>query len=184
MLGLVSIIVLFVQHQPGAEEPPRPAGPRRRGRSNNPGPLRARHCCRSPPTKGMRRGSPTQRQGRSQLSQLPSYRRGGRPPACLAQNRVPLGQGRKATLPEDPGRPPPLPRSRDPRAGRGTSRGSDCLTGASGLSSRRQTPTGSAAPATCGDQTRCQVKVTTHQHPRQNPTGQRPQPHGQPSPEV
>jgi hypothetical protein len=27
------------------------------------------------------------------------------------------------------------------------------------------------------------VKVTTHQHPRRNPTGQRPQPHGQPGPE-
>ncbi|HEV2922049.1 MAG TPA: hypothetical protein VG673_22845, partial [Actinomycetota bacterium] len=28
-------------------------------------------------TKGMRRGSPTQRQGRNHLPQLPSYRRGG-----------------------------------------------------------------------------------------------------------
>jgi hypothetical protein len=39
----------------------------------------------------------------------------------------PLGQGRQAPLPEDPGRPPPLPRSRDPPAGRGTPRGEDSL---------------------------------------------------------
>jgi len=36
-------------------------------------------------TKGMRRGSPTRRQDRNPLSQLPPYRRGGRPPPCLAQ---------------------------------------------------------------------------------------------------
>ena len=49
------IIVLFVQHQPGTA-----AGVRR--------------------TKGMRRGSPTQRQGRNHLSQLPLGRRGRRHP--------------------------------------------------------------------------------------------------------
>jgi hypothetical protein len=74
-------------------------------------------------TKGMRRGSPGQRQGRNPLSQLPAGRRGGRHPACLAQDRVPLGQGRQAAVPEDPGRSPPLSRCRDPRASRGTARG-------------------------------------------------------------
>ena len=81
-------------------------------------------------TKGMRRGSPPQPQGRNHLPQLPPYRRGRRPPPRLTQDRVPLGQGRQATLPEDPGRSPPLPRSRDPRPGRGTSRGSHRLSGA------------------------------------------------------
>ena len=64
-------------------------------------------------TKGMRRGSPTQRQGRNHLSQLPPYRRGGRPPPRLTQDGVPLGQGGQAALPEDPGRPSSVPRSRD-----------------------------------------------------------------------
>src|SRR4030095_2208561 len=36
-------------------------------------------------------------------------------------------QGRQAAIPEDPGRSPPLPRSRDPPAGRGTSPGGDRL---------------------------------------------------------
>jgi hypothetical protein len=168
----------------GTEKPPRPAGPRRRGRSNTPVHCGPGTAAGVRPTKGMRRGSPTQRQGRNHLPQLPPYRRGGRPPARLAQDRVPLGQGRQATLPEDPGRPPPLPRSRDPRPGRGTSRESHSLSGA--VRSFRpgwHPPTRSAAPATCGDQTHSQVKVTTHQHPRRNPTGQRPQPHGQPAPE-
>jgi hypothetical protein len=183
-LGLVLIIVLFVQHQPGTEKPPR-----RPGLAVVVGRTTPVHCGPGTAaglrrTKGMRRGSPTQRQGRNHLSQLPPYRRGGRPPARLAQDRVPLGQGRQATLPEDPGRPPPLPSSRDPPAGRGTSRRSHSLSGA--VRSFRpgwQTPTGSAAPATCGDQTRSQVKVTTHQHPLRNPTGERPQPRGQPAPE-
>jgi Metallo-beta-lactamase superfamily len=52
----------------------------------------------------------------------------GRHPPRLAQDRVPLGQGRQAAVPEDPGRPSPVPRSRDPRPGRGTSRGSERLT--------------------------------------------------------
>jgi hypothetical protein len=51
--------------------------------------------------KGMRRGSPTQRQGRTRSSPLPPDRRGGRHPARVAQDRVPLGQGRQATVPED-----------------------------------------------------------------------------------
>src|SRR5512132_2141056 len=76
----------------------------------------------------MRRGSPTQRQGRNHLSQLPPHRRGGRPPPRLTQDRVPLGRGRQAPLPEDPRRPPALPRSRDPPAGRGPARGGDRLT--------------------------------------------------------
>jgi hypothetical protein len=38
-------------------------------------------------------------------------------------DRVPLGQGGQAALPEDARRPPSLPRSRDPRTGRGASRG-------------------------------------------------------------
>jgi hypothetical protein len=79
-------------------------------------------------TKGMRRGSPTQQQGRTHPPQLPPGRRGGRPLARLAQDRVPLGQGRQAAVPQDPGRPPPLPRGRDPRPGRRTSRGSKGLT--------------------------------------------------------
>jgi excisionase family DNA binding protein len=37
--------------------------------------------------------------------------------------------------------------------------------------------------ATCRDQTRSRVKVTTHQPPRRNPIVERPQPHGQPAPE-
>jgi hypothetical protein len=40
----------------------------------------------------MRRGSPTQRQGRTHLSQPPPGRRGGRHPARLAQDRVPLAK--------------------------------------------------------------------------------------------
>src|SRR5215204_568987 len=117
--------------RPTPSTAPRTASPRRPSpscRSNTPvhyGPGTAAGVRR---TKGMRRGSPTQRQGRNHLSQLSPYRRGGRAPARLAQDRVTLGQGRQATLPEDPGRPPPLPRSRDPRAGQRTSRGSDRLT--------------------------------------------------------
>jgi hypothetical protein len=45
--------------------------------------------------EGMRRGSPTQRQGRTRASSLPVGRRGGRHLARVAQDRVPLGQGRK-----------------------------------------------------------------------------------------
>src|SRR5215218_9895623 len=118
MLGLVSIIVLFVQSR----------------MAERPGPLRTRHRCRSPPHEGMRRGSPTQRQGRNHLPQLPPYRRGGRHPPRLAQDRLPLGQGRQATVPEDPRRPPPLPRSRDPRPGHRTSQRSDRLSGPGGSS--------------------------------------------------
>jgi hypothetical protein len=36
----------------------------------------------------MRRGSPTQRQGRNQLSKLPADQRSGRPLVCVAQDRV------------------------------------------------------------------------------------------------
>ena len=53
-------------------------------------------------TKGMRRGSPTRRQGRTHLPQLPPHRRGSRPPPRLTQDGVALGQGRQAALPEDP----------------------------------------------------------------------------------
>jgi hypothetical protein len=61
-------------------------------------------------------------------------------PARLTQDGVPLGQGRQAALPEDPRRSPPLPRSRDPRPGRGTSRGSDRLTTPSVRRGRQTAP--------------------------------------------
>src|SRR5829696_5929408 len=53
--------------------------------------------------KGMRRGSPIQRQRRNRLSQLPADRRGGRDPVRVAQDGVPLGRGRQAAFPENPG---------------------------------------------------------------------------------
>jgi hypothetical protein len=55
----------------------------------------------SPATEGMRRGSPTQRQGRNRVSEVLADRPGGRPVVRVAQDRVPLGQGGQATLPED-----------------------------------------------------------------------------------
>src|SRR4029450_4651842 len=66
----------------------------------------------------MRRGNPTQRQGRTHLSPLPPHRRGGRHLARVAQDRVPLGQGRQATVPEDPWWASPLPGHGAPPAGR------------------------------------------------------------------
>src|SRR5512133_109463 len=66
----------------------------------------------------MRRGSPTQQQGRTRASPLPPYRGGGRHLARVAQDRVPLGQGGQAAVPEDPWWPPPLPGDRDPPARR------------------------------------------------------------------
>ena len=45
-----------------------------------------------PPHEGMRRGSPTQRQGRNYLSQLPAGRRGGRHSPRLTQDCVPLAK--------------------------------------------------------------------------------------------
>jgi hypothetical protein len=69
-------------------------------------------------TKGMRRGSPTQRQGRTRPSPLPPHRRGGRHLAGVAQDRVPLGQGRQAPVSEDAGWPPALPGGGDPPARR------------------------------------------------------------------
>jgi hypothetical protein len=122
----VSIILLFV---PAPATAPRNCLARQGfavgvGRTTDP--LGAR--CWTPPHEGRRRGSPTRRQGCNHLSRLPAGRRGRRHPPRLAQDRVPLGQGRQASLPEDPGRrPPPLPRSRDPQAGPGTSRGGDHL---------------------------------------------------------
>ena len=88
---------------------------------------RAWHSCRSPPHE---RDAPWQPNPAAR-PQPPLLATSGPPrcrhPARLTQDRVPLGQGRQATLPEDPRRPPPLPRSRDPRTGRGTSRGSHDL---------------------------------------------------------
>ena len=49
----------------------------------------------------MRRGSPTQRQGRNHLSQLPPYRRGRRSPR-LAQDHACWAKEGKLPLPEDP----------------------------------------------------------------------------------
>src|SRR5687768_18503025 len=66
----------------------------------------------------MRRGSPIQRQGRTRPSTLPAGRGGGRHLARVAQDRVPLGQGRQAPVPEDPWWPPALSGGRDPPAGR------------------------------------------------------------------
>src|SRR5215211_437303 len=81
-------------------------------------PLRARHRIRVRRTKGMRRGSPTQRQGRTRGSPLSPSRRGGRHLACVAQDRVAMGQGGQAPVPEDPWWPPALPGDRDPPARR------------------------------------------------------------------
>src|SRR5215208_1862630 len=66
----------------------------------------------------MRRGSPTQRQGRTRHTEVSPYRRGGRHPARVPQDRVPLGQRRQTAVPADPWRPPPLSGGRDPPAGR------------------------------------------------------------------
>jgi len=79
---------------------------------------------------GGREGQARQGQGQAWQGQrqVVLHRRGRRHPPCLAQNGVALGQGRQAAVPEDPRRAPPLPRSRGPRPGRGTSRGNFRLT--------------------------------------------------------
>src|SRR4029450_2938268 len=61
-------------------------------------------------------GGTTQDQRQDRGSELPPHRRGGRYPARLAQDGLPVGQGGQAALPQDPGRAPALSRGQDPRA--------------------------------------------------------------------
>jgi hypothetical protein len=91
------------------------------------GPIRVRHISRVRRTKEMRRGSPTQRQGRNHLSQLSVDGPGSQPAVRVAQDRVPLGQGGQAALHEDARRSSPLPGVRDPGTGREASRRADRL---------------------------------------------------------
>jgi excisionase family DNA binding protein len=85
MLGLVSIIVLFVPAPGTAPRNQLCSGPSPSVSDEQPvttGPGNAAGVHR---TKGMRRGSPTQRQGLNHLPQLPPHRRGRRHPARLTQ---------------------------------------------------------------------------------------------------
>jgi hypothetical protein len=122
-LGLVAIIlpVRLVSSRPSAPNCPRSWW------MNSRSTLPAGTAASVRQTKGMRRGTPTQRQVRKHLSQLPADRRGGRDPVGVAQDRFSLGQGGQAALPENLGRPSPLPRSRDPGVGRRASRGGQGL---------------------------------------------------------
>src|SRR4029450_6839713 len=115
-------------------------------------------------------GNPTQRQGRPPPAQLPPSRRGGRHPARVTQDRVPLGQGGPAAVPQAPWWPPALPRSRDPPAGRRAPGAADNLSGPAGhvlggqLATAQQGGTVSGGPHTrCGhaDATGQEVAVTT-----------------------
>jgi len=69
------------------------------------------------------------RQPHDRESQLPADRRGGQHPACVAQDRVPLGQGRQAPFPEDARRASPLPGGQDPRARQPAPRRGEDLSG-------------------------------------------------------
>jgi Type II/IV secretion system protein len=117
-VGSVCMIVLFnlrsARKPPAVWLPPVPCGRSPRNARS----VRARHDHRVRRRKGMRRGSPSQRQSRNHRSQLPAGRRGGRHLARVAQDGVPLGQGRQTAVPEDPWWSPPLPGGRDPPAGR------------------------------------------------------------------
>jgi hypothetical protein len=56
-------------------------------------------------------------------AEVPPYSAGRRAPSCIAQDGESLGPGGQTALPPYLGRPPTLPRSRDPGVGRRASRG-------------------------------------------------------------
>jgi hypothetical protein len=88
VLGLVSIIILFV---PAPRTAPRsrlaPAG-FAVGLGQTTGPLRARHRRRGPPHERDAPWQPNPREGRTHRSQLPPGRRGRRPPAPKKEARL------------------------------------------------------------------------------------------------
>src|SRR4029450_7617883 len=67
--------------------------------------------------------------GHTEASAMAASRGGGRHLARVAQDRVPLGQGRQTTVPEDPWWPPPLPGRGNPPTGRYAAGATDGLSG-------------------------------------------------------